>query len=315
MRIYDRTDHAYFCGHWNGSPLEIAVPPTRITRVPDTEALHYHDYAEYYVVLEGRAELEVDGRATPLREGTVVMVEAGERHRVTHVDPALGARWVIVKERSEPDSKHLSDGSPRVTPTSLVERLSAVIQAGLLYAENGFDRERYQQLRSITEELLTVLGAGESAIADLLAEGHGYRTPKVDVRCFVLREDRVLLVREREDGRWTLPGGWTDIGQSPAECALRELREESGYEGKVIRLLAVLDRNKQGHDPTPWHIYKLYFHCEVTGEGAGSTLETDGVDFFPVDALPPLSTGRVTAEQIRMLYDKVVSGDREAAFD
>src|SRR5438132_6332163 len=101
------------------------------------------------------------------------------------------------------------DGSPRDTATGVVERLSAVIQAGLLYAENDFDKERYRALNAITEELLGILGAGEGAIAELLAEGHGYRTPKVDVRCFVRRDDRVLLVRERGDGRWTLPGGWT----------------------------------------------------------------------------------------------------------
>src|SRR5437764_785146 len=142
MRIYERTEHAYFCGHWNGSPVEIGLPETRLTRVPDTEALHHHDYAEYYVALEGRAELEVDGRIVPLAAGTVVMVEAGERHRVTHVDRDAGARWVIVKERSEPDSKHISDGSPRRTAAAVMERLSAVIQAGLLYAENGFDQER-----------------------------------------------------------------------------------------------------------------------------------------------------------------------------
>jgi ADP-ribose pyrophosphatase YjhB (NUDIX family) len=125
----------------------------------------------------------------------------------------------------------------------------------------------------------------------------------------------VLLVREREDGRWTLPGGWTDIGQTPAECALRELREESGYDGRVVRLLAVLDRTKRGHDPSPWHIYKLYFECDISGEPAASTLETDAVDFFAVDALPELSTGRITADLIRLLYDRVVAGERDALFD
>jgi mannose-6-phosphate isomerase-like protein (cupin superfamily) len=108
VRTYTRTDNPYFCGHWNGSPLEIGVPPRPLRGIPSTEALHYHDYAEYYVVLEGSAELEVDGRNVPLRADTVVMVEAGERHRVTSVDPDVGARWVIVKQQSDPRGKQLA---------------------------------------------------------------------------------------------------------------------------------------------------------------------------------------------------------------
>jgi mannose-6-phosphate isomerase-like protein (cupin superfamily) len=107
MRIYEPTGSHLFCGHWNGSPLEIGLTPAPLKKTPDSERLHYHDYHEYYVVLEGRAALEVEGRTVPLRRGTVVMVEPGEKHRVVAVDAELGARWVIVKERSEPDSKHV----------------------------------------------------------------------------------------------------------------------------------------------------------------------------------------------------------------
>jgi mannose-6-phosphate isomerase-like protein (cupin superfamily) len=78
-----------------------------LKKAPDGEVMHYHDYHEYYVVLEGSAELEVEGERVPLRGGTVVMVEPGESHRIVFVDPQVGARWVIIKERSEPDSKHV----------------------------------------------------------------------------------------------------------------------------------------------------------------------------------------------------------------
>ena len=107
MRTYRPNDRFYFCGHWNGSPVEIGLMPEPLKNVPPSEDMHYHDYYEYYVVLEGKAELVVEGETVPLTGGTVVMVEPGERHRVVFVDPDIGARWVIVKQQSAPDSKHV----------------------------------------------------------------------------------------------------------------------------------------------------------------------------------------------------------------
>lgn len=106
MRVYERSVATWFCGHWNSSPIEIGVTPL-LRAVPDGEVRHHHDYCEYYVVLEGSAELEIEGRAVPLRADTIVMVEPGERHRVVAVG-SNGVRWVIVKQRSEPNSKHIS---------------------------------------------------------------------------------------------------------------------------------------------------------------------------------------------------------------
>lgn len=107
MRLYEAGDSHLYCGHWNGSPVEIGLPREPLMAVPAVEALHYHHYHEYYVMLEGRAELEVEGEIVPLRPGVVVMVEPGEKHRIVSVDAEVGARWVIIKERSEPNSKHV----------------------------------------------------------------------------------------------------------------------------------------------------------------------------------------------------------------
>lgn len=107
MRTYFQNDSFYYCGHWNGSPVEIGLMPEPLRTIPPGEVMHYHDYHEYYVVLEGKAELVVEGKKVPLNAGTVVMVEPGERHRVVFVDPDVGARWVIVKEQSAPDGKHI----------------------------------------------------------------------------------------------------------------------------------------------------------------------------------------------------------------
>jgi mannose-6-phosphate isomerase-like protein (cupin superfamily) len=103
MRIYGKTNSHLLCGHWSGSPVEIGL--TEIKVVPNGEAYHHHDYHEYYVILRGKAVLKVEGRDVPIESNTVVMVEPGERHRVAWVDPDEGIQWVIIKERSEPNSK------------------------------------------------------------------------------------------------------------------------------------------------------------------------------------------------------------------
>lgn len=196
----------------------------------------------------------------------------------------------------------------------LLEKLAAISQAGLTYSTDPHDRARFLLLQELTDQLLSEL-SGDASLEGLYSEDTGYRTPKVDVRAVVFRHDAILLVRERVDGRWTVPGGWADIGQTPSECVLRELKEESGYDGRVLRLLALLDHQRQGHDPNPWHSYKAFFLCEVNGEPEEATLETSGVGFFRVDALPELSTGRVTERQIRTFYDVVQDGRQGALFD
>ena len=105
MRTYNKSGTHLFCGHWNGSPVEIGLTELLLD-VPETEQLHYHNYHEYYVILEGSGHLEVDGSVVPLEAGATVMVEPGERHQVVDVGPD-GIRWVIIKERSEPDSTHV----------------------------------------------------------------------------------------------------------------------------------------------------------------------------------------------------------------
>jgi ADP-ribose pyrophosphatase YjhB (NUDIX family) len=180
-------------------------------------------------------------------------------------------------------------------------RLAAIAQTGLEYASDVYDRERYAQIREIAAEIAAAhTDASAETIAGLFARDEGYATPKIDVRGVVLREGRVLLVRERSDGGWTLPGGWADVGDTPTEAVTREVREETGFTVRVVRLLALYDRDapRHGHPPYAYHAYKAFFLCEMTGGEAALSVETDGVDFFAPDALPRLSTLRVTEPQL-----------------
>jgi ADP-ribose pyrophosphatase YjhB (NUDIX family) len=197
----------------------------------------------------------------------------------------------------------------------LLERLVAIAQTGLAYTRSPFDRERYEELMRLAAQLMAAGGSSSEVFARLFAGDTGYRTPKLDVRAVVWRDGKVLLARERTDGRWSLPGGWADLGQSPSGNAIKEVFEETGYRARAIRLLAALDRDRHGQEPCPWHVYKLFFHCEVEGEPAHDTLETSAIGFFALDALPPISTPRVTEAQIRRLCSMIEQDRGETWFD
>ncbi len=194
--------------------------------------------------------------------------------------------------------------------------MRALAQNGLTFTRDPFDRERYRELQRLAADLL----AGELEIPAERAEAfwsgeEGYATPKVDVRGGVFVAEQVLLVRERSDGRWTLPGGWVDVNDSPTAAVEREIHEESGYHARAVKLAALLDRRKHAHPPSIHHIYKLMFVCELTGGTAALSTETDAVAFFPVRSLPELSTGRILAPQIERLYQHHLHRELATEFD
>lgn len=197
------------------------------------------------------------------------------------------------------------------------KELAAVAQNGLTYTQSPYEHERYEKVRRIAAEILAE-GSGyrpEPVIA-LWQREKGYATPKVDVRGVVFRDDKILLVREALDGGWTLPGGWADPCQSPREAVEREILEESGFETQAERLLAVYDRTRQGHTPAmPFHIYKLFILCRITGGAPKTSHETLGVDFFTEDTIPPLSLSRTLPTQIRRMFEFVRDPSLPPDFD
>ncbi len=142
-----------------------------------------------------------------------------------------------------------------------------------------------------------------SQVQTFFGRDDGYATPKVDVRGAAFRDDRILLVRERLDGLWTLPGGWADVNDTPSGAIEREVLEESGFNARAIKVAMVHDKSMHNPEPSPRHTYKLFFLCELTGGEARTSYETTGVGFFNLDSLPELSRGRATESQIRRLFD------------
>ncbi len=183
--------------------------------------------------------------------------------------------------------------------------LQAIAQTGLHFSESEYDRERYRRILAVSIEIFANY-SGESPvlIRQLFENQTGYATPKVDVRGVVFREDKLLLVQERSDGLWTLPGGWADVNDSPSDAVEREIVEESGFQAKAERMLAVFDRARHGHEPPfPFHVYKLFILCRLEGGEARTAMETTGVEFFGEDEIPPLSISRVTREQIQFCFE------------
>ena len=201
---------------------------------------------------------------------------------------------------------------------SWVRALQAISQTGLHYAQDRFDIQRYREIGKIAADMLAQhSNLSSEEILQFCAAEFGYATPKVDVRGVVFRDDKILLVREIMDhGRWTLPGGWADPNETPSQAVEREVREESGYETRVRRLLAVYDREKQGHRPSfPFHVYKLFFLLDLIGGTATPNEEASEIGFFGQDELPELSVSRVTAEQIHRFFKLRLQPDAPTEFD
>jgi ADP-ribose pyrophosphatase YjhB (NUDIX family) len=199
----------------------------------------------------------------------------------------------------------------------IARELRAIAQTGLAFTADGFDRQRYERVRELAASMLAQ-GSGEhyEAIIGLLRQDWGYATPKVDVRGAAFVDGRVLLVREISDGKWTLPGGWADVNQSAAECVVREIAEESGFEAKTLKLAAVRDYQRSGHPPRHVDsIYKMFFICTITGGCARPSDETSEVAFFARDELPPLSLGRATAAQIERMFQHAQDPHLATDFD
>jgi len=187
----------------------------------------------------------------------------------------------------------------------LVKQVQALAENGLHFSENDFDLDRYQILEEISLRMLSlVTGLPAETIEVSTPERNGYRTPKVDVRAVIFNDqDEILMVKERVDSRWSLPGGWCDVGYTPTETAEKEAEEEAGIKVKASRLLAVFDKKCHDHPEDLFYAYKIFLECEAENYEITTGMETLDVGFFGQEALPELSTPRNTAGQIHKMFD------------
>ena len=199
---------------------------------------------------------------------------------------------------------------------AIVQRIRRVAEAGLAYSDGPYDRERYHALVRLASEIVAARTDDDvDRVEEIFRAERGYPTPKVDVRAVVPRDGKLLLVREAADGRWALPGGWADVGESPAEVTAREVLEETGYVVRPEKLLALLDKSRHGHPRDLWWTYKAFFLCRLTAGVATPSHETTEIGFFGADELPPLSLERNTESQIRRMFAHLSDPSLPTDFD
>jgi len=196
------------------------------------------------------------------------------------------------------------------------KQLQSIAQAGLTYSKDVYDLERFEIIRNMSVEILTHYTDMDSKnIKELFANETGYATPKVDIRAVIFRGNKILMVRENNDGDWSLPGGWADIGLTPSEVAVKEVKEESGFDVKAIKLIAVLDKKCHPHPPSPFHVYKMFIQCEIIGGKPQVGIETNGIEFFAENELPSLSIARNTESQIQLAFKHLHNPQEPVYFD
>lgn len=199
----------------------------------------------------------------------------------------------------------------------VAKRVRALAQNGLVYSLSEYDTERYEELTRLSDRITALAtGLDEADVASGYRPATDYVTPKVDIRAVVFNEkEEILLVREKADGHWSLPGGWSDVGYSPKEVAAKEVKEETGLDVRPVRLLAVMDMSKHPHPVIPYYVYKFFILCEPVGGAFTEAFDILGKGFFPVDALPPLSLERVLPEQIRRMLHLYHHPEEEVYLD
>lgn len=188
----------------------------------------------------------------------------------------------------------------------LAQRIRALSQTALTYSKDEYEIERSHELIEISHRITSLAtGIDEKEIASLYIPQEEYITPKVDIRAVVFNDkDEILLVREKVDGRWAMPGGWSDVGFTPREVVVKETKEETGLDVRADRLLAIMDKRCHPHPPSSFYVYKLFILCEITGGTFNDTFDIMDKEFFSLDNLPPLSLERTLPEQV-LLMDKL----------
>jgi len=214
--------------------------------------------------------------------------------------------------------KHEESSSDSTMPQWLAwaREIQALSQIGLTFSNDDYDSIRYHRLREIAAEIIqTHAGLPKDKVLDSFQIQPGYATPKIDVRGAIFRDNRILLVQERSDENWCMPGGWADVGESPSQMVVREVKEESGFHVAPVKVIGVFDANRDGRPLEFYHAYKIVFLCRIIGGEAQTSNETKGVEFFDFDNLPPLSWSRTNDRHLAEIQAHLQDPNRPAFFD
>lgn len=195
-------------------------------------------------------------------------------------------------------------------------RIQAISQTGLEFAHNEYDIERNKKLADIAAEIISEhSNLNDENLVEIFLNQDGYATPKVDVRTAIIRDGKILLVKEISDGKWSMPGGWADVGDTPADAAVREAKEESGFNVKPVKVVGVYDANRGAGSLELFHAVKIVYLCEIIDGKAAPSFETPEVAFFSLDDLPKLSENRTNERHIEHIKAHLKNPDTPTYFE
>ena len=195
------------------------------------------------------------------------------------------------------------------------KELQFIAQAGLTYTKDPFDKERFERVREIAAEIISLQGRLPLAqVKDLFCNETGFQTPKLDTRAAIFKDDKILLVEEN-DGTWSLPGGWVDVMETVKSNTVKEVKEEAGLDVKAVRVIALHDRNLHNQPPYAYNVCKVFVLCEVKGGCFHPNIETVGSGYFGLDELPPLSVDKNSYQQIEMCFAARSDKNWQVEFD
>jgi len=210
-----------------------------------------------------------------------------------------------------------ADNDKKLDWFEIAKKLKTISQAGKNFAKDHYELQRHQDIEQIAAEIIANhSNLNSEQTKYILQQDTGYPTPKVDCRGVIFKDDKILMVKEIADGGWTLPGGWCDIDMTASENVTREVFEESGYETKPVKLLALFDRDRQGHTPPyPFSIYKIFFLCDIIGGSPKTSSETSDVKFFAQNEIPLLSKARTLPHELDLFFKQHKEGKYQTHFD
>ena len=195
------------------------------------------------------------------------------------------------------------------------KELQFIAQAGLTYTKDPFDKERFERVREIAAEIMSLQsGLSLAKVKDLFCNETGFQTPKLDTRAAIFKDNKILLVEEN-DGTWSMPGGWVDVMETVKSNTVKEVKEEAGLDVEAVRVIALHDRNLHNQPPYAYNVCKVFVLCEVKGGCFHPNIETVGSGYFGLDELPPLSVDKNSYQQIEMCFTARSDKDWQVEFD
>lgn len=181
-----------------------------------------------------------------------------------------------------------------------IKKVQAISQIGLTYSNDPYAIDNYSLLKKEAIEMLENFRFDELSDKDIYKNNY-YPTPQISVRALIIQDGKILYCKEKEDGKYSIPGGWVDIDSSPKEAIIKEVFEESGYHVKVERLLAVIDRRKY-LKKSLYDVIQLFFYCEIVGGTANPNYEIEELIFKEINDYPNLST-KTTKQEMEIILN------------